>query len=332
LKPQFAAGMELNMDRFTGLEVFAKVVEGASFAAAGRRLGMSPAMVTKHVQTLEERLGVRLLNRTTHRVSATEVGKSYYEYCQRILAELEEADGTARDLQTAPRGLLKVTAPVSFGTRQLAPGIAEYLASYPEVSIDLSLENTYVDLLEKRFDLAIRLGHLPSSSLIARKLGEVETILCASPGYLQKHDTPQTPHDLDKHNCLIYTSAVPQTVWTFVDQSGKQTDIRVSGRFLTNGTDAICTLALKDAGVALVADFLVADDLTAGRLLRLLPEYATQATPIYAVYPHSRYLSAKARTFIDFLALRFARWPKTKQDGTNGNISVQAPASLRAIS
>jgi DNA-binding transcriptional LysR family regulator len=324
--------MELNMDRFTGLEVFAKVVEGASFAAAGRHLGISPAMVTKHVQTLEERLGVRLLNRTTHRVSATEVGKSYYEYCLRILAELEEADGTARDLQTAPRGLLKVTAPVSFGTRQLAPGIAEYLVSYPDVSIDLSLENSYVDLLEKRFDLAIRLGHLPSSSLIARKLGEVETILCASPGYLQKHDTPQAPHDLDEHNCLIYTSAVPQTIWTFVDQSGKQADIRVSGRFLTNGTDAICTLALKDAGVALVPDFLVADDLTAGRLLRLLPEYATQATPIYAVYPHSRYLSAKARTFIDFLALRFARWPKTKQDGTSGNISVQATPRLRTVS
>jgi DNA-binding transcriptional LysR family regulator len=247
-------------------------------------------------------------------VSATEVGKSYYEYCLRILAELEEADGIARDLQTAPRGLLKVTAPVSFGTRQLAPGIAEYLVSYPDVSIDLSLENSYVDLLEKRFDLAIRLGHLPSSSLIARKLGEVETILCASPGYLQKHDTPQAPHDLDKHNCLIYTSAAPQTVWTFVDQSGKQADIHVSGRFLTNGTDAICTLALKDAGVA------------------LLPEYATQATPIYAVYPHSRYLSAKARTFIDFLALRFARWPKTKQDGPNDNISVRATPRLRTVS
>jgi DNA-binding transcriptional LysR family regulator len=324
--------MELNMDRFTGLAVFAKVVEGASFAAAGRHFGISPAMVTKHVQTLEERLGVRLLNRTTHRVSATEVGKSYYEHCLRILAELEEADGTARDLQTAPRGLLKVTAPVSFGTRQLAPEIAEYLESYPGVSIDLSLENSYVDLLEKRFDLAIRLGHLPSSSLIARKLGEVETILCASPGYLQKHDAPQTPGDLDKHNCLLYTNGVPQSVWTLVDQSGRQADIRVSGRFLTNGADAICTLALKNAGVALVPDFLVADDLTAGRLVRLLPEYATQATPIYAVYPHSRYLSAKARTFIDFLALRFGRWPQAKQSRANDKSRGRAPPRLREAS
>jgi DNA-binding transcriptional LysR family regulator len=323
--------MELNMDRFTGLEVFAKVVEGASFAAAGRHLGMSPAMVTKHIQTLEERLGVRLLNRTTHRVSATEVGKSYYEYSLRILADLEEAEGAARDLQTAPRGLLKVTAPVSFGTRQLAPEIAEYLESYPGVSIDLSLENSYVDLLEKRFDLAIRLGHLPSSSLIARKLGEVETILCASPGYLKKHDAPQTPHDLETQNCLLY-SAVPQSVWTFVNQGGELAVSNVSGRFLTNGADAICTLALKDAGVALVPDFLVADDLSAGRLLRLLPEYTTQATPIYAVYPHSRYLSAKARTFIDFLALQFGRWPQAKQSSANGKSRVRAPPRLREAS
>jgi DNA-binding transcriptional LysR family regulator len=235
-------------------------------------------------------------------------------------------------LQTAPRGLLKVTAPVSFGTRQLVPWIAEYLVSYPGVSIDLSLENTYVDLLEKGFDLAIRLGHLPSSSLIARKLGEVETILCASPSYLQKNGAPQMPDDLDKHDCLLYANAVPQSVWTLVDQRGKQAAIRVSGRFLTNGPDAICALALKDAGVALAPDFLVADDLAAGRLLRLLPEYATQATPIYAVYPHSRNLSAKVRTFIDFLALRFASWPRAKQSSANGKSRVQAPPRLRAAS
>jgi DNA-binding transcriptional LysR family regulator len=320
------------MDRFTGLSVFAKVVEAANFAAAGRRLGMSPAMVSKHVQTLEERLGVRLLNRTTRRVSATEVGQNYYEHCLRILAELEEADGAARDLQTVPRGLLKVTAPVTFGIRQIAPAIADYLVSYPGVTIDLSLENSYVDLLEKQFDLAIRLGHLPDSSLIARKLGEVETILCASPGYLQKNGTPQTPHVLGKHNCLVYSNAVAQNVWTFVDQRGKEAAVRVSGRFLTNGADAICALALKDAGVALVPDYLVADDLTAGRLIRLLPEYTTQATPIYAVYPHSRYLSAKTRTFIDFFASRFAPWPQAKQDGANGNTNVQPPPRLHAAS
>lgn len=172
------------MDRFNGMAVFVKVVEASSFAAAARHFGMSPAMVSKHVQTLEERLGVRLLNRTTRRVSATEVGQNYYEHCVRILSDIEEAERAAGDLQTAPRGLLRVSASVSFGMRHLAPAIADYLATYPEVSIELSLDDPYVDLLEERFDVAIRLGRLADSSLIARKLGSVETILCASPAYL----------------------------------------------------------------------------------------------------------------------------------------------------
>jgi len=320
------------MDRLTGLSVFAKVVEASSFAAAARLLNLSPAMVTKHVQTLEGRLGVRLLNRSTRRVSLTEVGQSYYEHCLRILAELEEADGAARELQTAPRGLLKVTAPISFGTRRLAPTIAEYLALYPGVSIELRLDNDQEDLLGKHFDLAIRLGHLPSSSLIARKLGEIETIPCASPGYLQKHNIPQTPHDLDKHNCLVLAYATPQSVWNFIDHRDKQVAANVSGCFLTNGIDAICTLALQDVGVALAPDFLVADDLMAGRLQRLLPEYTTQTIPIYAVYPHSRYLAATTRTFIDFLASRFGRLPQAKSDGINRNRDNQAPVSLHAVS
>jgi DNA-binding transcriptional LysR family regulator len=328
------------MDRFTGLAVFAKVVEAANFAAAARHLGMSPAMVSKHVQTLEEQLGVRLLNRTTRRVSATEVGQNYYEHCLRILAELDEADGAARDLQTAPRGLLKVTAPVSFGIRQLAPAIADYLVAYPGVSIDLSLEDSYIDLLEKRFDLAIRLGHLPDSSLIARKLGEVETILCASPGYLQKNGAPQTPHDLSKHNCLVYTYAAPRRAWSFVDQNGNEDAVRISGRFLANSGDALLALAIREAGVVLGPNYLVEDDLKARRLIRLLPEYTTPATPVYAVYPHGRYLSAKTRTFIDFFASRFARSLQTKQDGVHGNgqdgahgsSHVQAPPDLRVLS
>src|SRR5262249_12296652 len=158
-----------------------------------------------HVRTLEERLGVRLLNRTTRRVSATEVGQDYYERCLRILSELEDADRAAGDLQTAPRGLLRVTTSVSFGARQLSPLIAEYLAVYPDVSIDLSLHDNYVDLLQERIDLAIRLGELSDSSLIARKLCAVEMVLCASPGYLKANGTPHKPRDLLKHGCLIYT-------------------------------------------------------------------------------------------------------------------------------
>src|SRR5258707_1983286 len=246
------------------MAVFAKVVGSSSFAAAARHFDMSPAMVSKHVQRLEEQLGVRLLNRTTRRVSATEVGQNYYEHCLRILAELDEADGAARDLQTAPRGLLKVTAPVSFGTRQLAPAIADYLVAYPNVSIDLNLHDHYLDLLEERLDLAIRLGHLSNSSLISRKLYAVEMILCASPRYLETHGAPQTPRDLLNHNRLISTYAAPRAR-NFFDRNGKEEVISISGRLLANGGDALLALVLKDAGVVLGPDYLVWDELKTGR-------------------------------------------------------------------
>jgi DNA-binding transcriptional LysR family regulator len=319
------------LDRLTGMAVFAKVVDAGSFAAAARHFGMSPAMVTTHVQTLEERLGVRLLNRTTRRVSATEVGQNFYERCLRILSDLEEAEGAAGELQSVPRGLLRVTAPVSFGTRKLTPAIADYLVSYPDVSIDLSLDDPYLDLLEKRFDLAIRLGHLADSSLIARKLCTLATILCASPGYLEKNGVPRTPRDLSGHNCLVYTYATPQSVWSFVDQNGKEDIVRISGRFLADSGDALLALVLRDGGVVLGPDYLVDDDLKAGRLIRLLPEYATPETAVHAVYPHSRHLSAKTRTFIDFLASRFLRSHGTEQDDANGTKNVRAPAGLHAV-
>jgi DNA-binding transcriptional LysR family regulator len=185
-------------------------------------------------------------------------------------------------------------------------------------------------LLEKRFDLAIRLGHLADSSLIARKLCTLATILCASPGYLEKNSAPRTPRDLIGHNCLVYSYATPQSVWNFVDQNGKEDVVRISGRFLADSGDALLALVLRDGGVVLGPDYLVDDDLKAGRLIRLLPEYVTPETAVHAVYPHSRHLSAKTRTFIDFLASRFLRSHETEQDGANGTKNVQAPPSLHA--
>jgi DNA-binding transcriptional LysR family regulator len=313
------------------MAVFAKVVDSASFAAAARHFNMSPAMVSKHVRTLEERLGVRLLNRTTRRVSATEVGQDYYERCLRILSELEDADRAAGDLQAAPRGLLRVTTSVSFGVRQLAPLVAEYLAAYPDVSVDLTLHDDFVDILEARIDLAIRLGQLSDSSLIARKLCAVEMVLCASPGYLKANGVPAKPRDLLKHSCLIYTHATSRA-WAFTDGDGKEEVIRVAGRLSANSGDALLALAIKDTGIALAPDYLVGDDLTAGRLIRLLPDYATQDTPVYAVYPHSRYLSAKTRTFIDFLASRFAHLPQIDYDGGGNGAVVSTSTNLRAVS
>ena len=316
------------MDRFTGMTIFVKVVDAGSFAAAARHFGMSAAMASKHVQTLEEHLGARLLNRTTRRVSATEVGQHFYERCMRILSELEEAERAAGDLQTTPRGLLRVTAPVSFGTRQLGPAIADYLTSYPDVSIDLSLDDQYVDLLARRFDLAIRLGALVDSSLIARKLSSLAMVVCASPGYLEKYGTPREPRDLVFHNCLAYTHANPQSVWTFVDQNGEQNVIRFSGRFLANSGDALLALVLRGAGIMLGPDYLVEDELKAGRLMSLLPDYSTPETPVHAVYPHSHYLSAKTRTFIDFLATRFGH---AVRDLSNGNTNALKSSIRDAI-
>lgn len=315
------------MDRFVGMSVFAKVVESASFAAAARHFDMSPAMVSKHVRTLEERLGVRLLNRTTRRVSATEVGQDYYERCLRILGDLEDAERTAGDLQTAPRGLLRITATVSYGARQLSPVIADFLVAYPDVSIDLNLHDHYVDLLEERIDLAIRGGQLPDSSLIARKLYSLEMFLCASPEYLAAHGTPQKPADLAAHNCLIYTHAAPRE-WTFRNQSGTEEVVRISGRLLANSGDALLALALKGAGLILVPAYLVEDDLLNGRLVRLLPDYATQDTPVYAIYPHSRLLSAKTRTFIDFLASRFSKTPQLEAVSHRSNVHQVQPLPL----
>jgi DNA-binding transcriptional LysR family regulator len=318
------------LDRFTGMAVFAKVVESSSFAAAARHFDMSPAMVSKHIRTLEERLGVRLLNRTTRRVSATEVGQNYYERCLRILNELEDAERAAGDLEAAPRGLLRVTSSVSFGAHQLAPAIADYLVAYPDVSIDLSLHDNYIDLLEERIDVAIRLGQLSDSSLIAKKLYAVEMVLCASPGYLAANGTPHTPRDLVKSNCLIYTYATPR-MWTFTDPNGKAEVIRVSGRLSANSGDPLLALALKGAGILLGPDYLVANDLNAGRLVRLLPDYKTQETPVYAVYPHSHNLPAKTRTFIDFLAARFAHLPAIKQNGHDGAKAMHVLPDLHTV-
>jgi DNA-binding transcriptional LysR family regulator len=319
------------LDRFVGMAVFTKVVDSASFAAAARHFEMSPAMVSKHVRTLEEQLGVRLLNRTTRRVSATEVGQNYYERCLRILSELEDADRAASDLQAAPRGLLRVTTSVSYGARVLAPAVADFLAAYPDLSVELNLHDYYVDLLEERTDLAIRFGQLSDSSLIAKKLGSVEMVLCASPGYLEANGTPQRPHDLLKHNCLVYTYAAPRA-WTLTDQNGKDEVLRISGRLSANSGDALLALALKDTGIIYVPDYLARDDLREGRLIRLLPEYTMPDIPVHAVYPHGRYLSAKTRTLIDFLAARYAN-PLHLEVSRHGNGAdrLQVPQLRAAV-
>jgi DNA-binding transcriptional LysR family regulator len=310
------------MDRFTGLEVFVKVVEGGSFVSAARYFSLSPAMVSKHVQTLEQRLGARLLNRTTRRVSPTEVGQHYYERCLRILGDLAAADDLAADLQTAPRGLVKVAAPVAFGNGPLANTVADYLSSYPDVLIDLALHDRDVDLLEEGFDLAIQAGPLPDSSLIARRLGPARMIVCAAPTYIARHGEPKSPADLAGHSCFDYSFAKARGTWTFAGPDGTEEMVPVGpGRFRANSGEALRTLAVRGEGIALEPSFLIEDDLRAGRLVALLAGHQPVPTMIHVVYPHSRLLSVKVRTFVEFLAARFAHeqdWERVPE-GSDGD-------------
>jgi len=294
------------MDRLTGMNVFVKVMESSSFAAAARHLRMSPAMASNHVRALEERLGARLLNRTTRRVSPTEVGQGYYERCIRILADVREAERIAGDAHSTARGLLKVTAPFTFGTGYFAAAVADYLASYPDVSVELALYDDLPELLKEGFDVAIRVGPLRNSSLIARRLMNAQTVICASPDYLKAQEELRRPQDLARHNCLVYSHS-RRSEWCFLDRNESSLVVQVSGRFAANNRGVLRALALKGEGIICVPAFIVDTDLAAGRLVRLLTDYELAETPISAVYPHNRFVPAKVRTFIDVLAAHLNR-------------------------
>jgi DNA-binding transcriptional LysR family regulator len=297
------------MDRVTSLSVFAKIVESGSFAAAARHFGLSPAMVSKHVHALEARLGARLLNRTTRRVSATEIGRGFYERSTRILADLDDAEKAASALQTAPSGLLRVSGPLSFGMRHLAPAIVDYLSACPEVAIDVALNDRVVDLIEDGFDLAVRIGRLADSSLIARRLAPCRLAVCAAPRYVARHGAPRRPADLAAHECLGYSYAASRDEWRFSGPHGEEA-VRVSGRLNANNGELLRLAALGGEGIVLQPTFIVGDDIASGRLVRLLPDHIPVELAIHAVYPPSRNISVKVRSFIDFLAARFGPEPE----------------------
>jgi DNA-binding transcriptional LysR family regulator len=287
------------MDRLTSLTAFVRVVDTGGFSAAGRRLNMSTTMVSNHVQALEERLGVRLLHRTTRKVSLTEIGRAYYDRCIQILADIEQADDIAGAMQSAPRGTLRIytaTHVVQF----IAPVVSEFLAAYPEVKVDLSMGEGMIDLIEEGFDVAIRLTPPPDSSLIVRSLATWRHVLCCSHGYIETHGRPEQLSELAERNCLRHMN-YPYDEWRFVDRKGTPASVRISGRLVCNSGETLRRAALDGIGVALAAGFLVHDDLESGRLVRLLPEYRPIEFSMIAVYPHRHHLSAKVRTFIDML-------------------------------
>jgi DNA-binding transcriptional LysR family regulator len=297
------------MDRLTSLTAFVRVVDNGGFSAAGRKLNMSTTMVSNHIQALEERLGARLLHRTTRKVSLTEVGRAYYDRATQILSDLEQADDIAGALQSTPRGTLRIytaTHIVPF----VAPVVAEFLSSYPDVKVDLNMGERTIDLIDEGFDVAIRLTPPPDSSLIVRSLATWRHVLCCSPAYLEKHGPLRQLSELADYNCMRHVLYPYGDEWRFVDRKGTPASVRISGNLVSNSGDMLRTAALQGVGILLGPGFLVADDLDSGRLVRLLSEYRPVELSMNAVYPHRHHLSAKVRTFIDLLAHHSAEHQK----------------------
>jgi DNA-binding transcriptional LysR family regulator len=298
------------LDRLTGLEVFVKVAASGSLSSAARTMGMSQTMVTKHIAALEARLGVKLFHRTTRRLSITEAGRSYLESSGRILAEIEAADAAVAADRVEPRGLLRINAPVSFGSRQIAPLLAEFAVRHPLVTAELGLNDRLVDLADEGWDLAIRIGNLSDSSLIARRIAPCRTVVCAAPSYLEAKGRPLTVSSLADHNCLGYTLSQrhPFDRWVFGTRA--DVSVQVSGNLRANNGDALRAAAIAGQGVIHQPTFIVADDLRAGTLAALtLDQPTVELAGIYAVFLPDRHPAAKVRAFIDFIATRFAPEP-----------------------
>lgn len=296
------------MDRFTSLTVFTQVAEAESFSAAARRLNMSTTMVSNHVQALEERLGARLLNRTTRDVSLTDTGRAFLERARQVLGDFQSLESSVRE-QSGPRGLLRISAPVTFGTSELTPALLEFAAAYPEVSLDVSSTDRMVNLVEEGFDVAVRIGLLADSSLVARKLAAVRMVTCAAPDYLARTGEPATPKDLAGHVAIIDTNVPDPSLWWF-GVGAAAYDVRVEGRLRFSGAQACVAAARAGFGVTRTPAFAAAEDLRAGRLTALLCDVEPEPIHLHAVYPHGRHLAPTVRAFVDFLAKRYAGEPE----------------------
>jgi DNA-binding transcriptional LysR family regulator len=293
------------MTRLDAMAVFARVVETESFSAAAHQLGMAKSSVSKQISRLEDELAVRLLNRTTRRLSLTEAGSAFYQGCQRVVAEAAAAESAVTHLAAAPRGRLRVSAPMSFGVRHLSPALPVLLGRCPELTIDLALNDRLVDLIEEGFDVGVRIAHLKESSLVARRLAPSHPILCASPEYLAAHGRPRAAEDLMDHECLLYSYNTSGEIWRFSGPDGRRT-LRVRGRLRANSGESLLAAALAGFGIARLPSFICGDALRSGRLVCLLPEWGDPQEPVVnAIYPAGRNLSPKVRVFIDFLVEQF---------------------------
>jgi DNA-binding transcriptional LysR family regulator len=288
------------MDRIDAMQAFVAVADLQGFAPAARKLGLSPSGVTRLIAALEQRLGARLLQRTTRSVTLTDIGTRYLERARRILADVEEAEGSAQDERTRPSGRLVVSAPVGFGRLHVSPVMSAYLKRYPEVSAELRLADRMVNLVEDGIDLAVRIGHLADSSLVARHVGEMRRIVVASSGYLKQRGEPSTPEAVASHETIQFGAMTASPDWRFVED-GREIRVACTPRFATNSADAAIQYAEQDGGLTRVLAYQAADAIRGGRLRVVLAQFEQPPLPIHIVYPTSRLLSAKVRTFIDLV-------------------------------
>ena len=295
----------MNVDRLRTMEVFATVAESGGFATAARRLGMSPPAVTRAVAALETRLGARLLNRTTRSLSLTEAGRGLLESTRRLLAELDEAERAAAGATVVPSGHLRLTAPLTFGRMHLMPVLAAFLREQPKVTATLVTLDRVANLIEEGFDLAVRIAHLPDSTIVARRIGEVRRILVASPGYLARHGRPEQPEELRAHEVIAFDGMLSGGEWRF-QRDGQAAALAVTPRLTVNDALAAILAAERGDGITGALSYMVAPQLAAGRLVALLDGFSPPPVPVQIVYPQSRLLAAKVRAFVDFAAPRLA--------------------------
>jgi DNA-binding transcriptional LysR family regulator len=292
------------MDKLTSLRALVKVVELGSFSEAGRKLRLSRSAISKYIADLERDLGVQLIHRTTRRVSPTESGQVYFERTLSALAELDAADQAVAHLQSTPRGLLRVNAPMSFGTIKLGPLIADFMARYPDLQIQLVLSDEHVDPVQGGLDVTLRIAELDSSSLIARKLIAVDRVVCASPGYFKKNGKPKLPDDLRQHSCLTYGFLSTGNQWKLTGPDGADHWIAPPWTLCANNAEVLRDAAVRGRGIAVLPVFLAENELKSGALMTCLDDYKTPPLTLYAIYPPTRHLSVKVRSFIDFLIER----------------------------
>lgn len=301
--------VQIPVDTLADIAVFVRVVERGSFTLAADDLSLSRAVVSKYISRLEERLGARLLNRTTRRLNLTEAGAALFEASRGALERIEEAEAAVAQYQAAPRGTLRVSAPMSFGILHLGPALADFAREFPAVNLDIRLDDRFVNLLDENVDVAVRIGTLTDSSLVARRLGVTRALAVASPAYLAEHGEPQVPEDLASHDCLIYSYLSNANVWRFTARDGREVPVAVSGNIRINNGIVLAEAALAGRGILVTPSFYVAPMVRDGRLKRILADYRLPELGIYAVYPQKTHVPPKVRVFIDYLVARFGRKP-----------------------